>query len=160
LKIFTQAKKLSKSNFKEHPDAIIIKRIDMEKNDDDVDDIHCIICVNSYVIKYKDGSLRCYGKDFFEKLFFKSESIFGRNALNNKMYVVIRCGIYIRGIFGICDNVLNAKKIIENAKSKEDDDYHDFYIIEIDTNKEIYIDSNNLDEYNIIYSIERKKETK
>jgi len=52
-----------------------------------------------------------------------------------KVYVIVREGIYDRGIYGVYENIELAKKDLIEAKVLERDDYHTFRISEFTLNK-------------------------
>lgn len=58
------------------------------------------------------------------------------------IYLVIKHGVYIQGIFGVYDNYNLAKKALKEAQELESDDYHLFYLIGTNVNKVEYIEDN------------------
>lgn len=56
-----------------------------------------------------------------------------------KLYIVVRSGVYLQGIYGIYDSIEKAKTAKVNAKSKENDNYHDFEIYETILDKDGYV---------------------
>ena len=58
------------------------------------------------------------------------------------IYLIIKQGVYIQGIFGIYDNLALAKDAMKKAKILESDNYHYFHILGTNINKEEYIEDN------------------
>ena len=56
-----------------------------------------------------------------------------------EIYLVIKRGVYIQGIFGVYNTRIKAEKAIKIAKKQENDDYHTFDIIQADMNKTEYL---------------------
>ena len=54
-----------------------------------------------------------------------------------KLFVVVRMGVYDRGIVGVYDNKIDALNGFIEAKNFEKDSYHDFEIREYELNKTI-----------------------
>lgn len=52
-----------------------------------------------------------------------------------KLYIVVRHGVYMQGIYGVYDTHGKALVGAREAKSKERDDYHTFKIEEAELNK-------------------------
>lgn len=59
-----------------------------------------------------------------------------------KVYLVIKEGVYLQGIYGVYDTLIQAKEAQIVAKCEECDDYHTFDIIQADINKFEYIEKN------------------
>lgn len=47
-----------------------------------------------------------------------------------QLFIVIKQGVYIQGIYGIYDNYADAEIALEEAEAKEPDNYHKFDIEE------------------------------
>ena len=64
-------------------------------------------------------------------------------GVNNKtelfmeLFVVVRTGVYDRGIVGVYDNKIDAINGFIEAKNYEDDEYHNFEIRKYELNKTI-----------------------
>jgi len=56
-----------------------------------------------------------------------------------EIYIVVRLGVYMQGIFGVYSSLKLAKEAKVKAKELEPDDYHNFYIMQytLDNNEEI-----------------------
>jgi len=65
------------------------------------------------------------------------------------LFVVVRMGVYDRGIVGVYDNKIDAINGFIEAKNYEEDDYHNFEIRTYELNKTI--DFNNLGYLNETY---------
>ena len=57
-----------------------------------------------------------------------------------KVYYVLKHGVYMQGIYGIYDSKEKAIEAMKEAKSKESDNYHDFYICIRNLNEKTYED--------------------
>lgn len=55
------------------------------------------------------------------------------------LYLVIKEGVYIQGIFGVYDTLDKAKEALKKAIKRESDNYHHFNIIHTKLNTETYI---------------------
>ena len=54
-----------------------------------------------------------------------------------KLFVVVRMGVYDRGIVGVYDNKIDAMNGFIEAKSYENDEYHNFEVRTYELNKTI-----------------------
>ena len=54
------------------------------------------------------------------------------------MFIVIRSGVYMQGIFGVYSCIENAEVAMKKAKSMEKDKYHEFEIEEVWLDKQKY----------------------
>ena len=54
-----------------------------------------------------------------------------------KVFLLIRSGVYMQGVFGVYSTMLKAAKAKNKYIEEEEDDYHDFTIVEM------YIDETN-----------------
>lgn len=51
--------------------------------------------------------------------------------MTDTVYLVLRHGVYIRGVVAVCTTREKAEKAVEFAKGLERDNYHDFEIHEV-----------------------------
>ena len=68
-----------------------------------------------------------------------------------EVYVVIKQGIYMQGIYGIFDKPEKAKEALLIALKNEKDDYHEFYIDKRTMNNQGF-------EETMVFKAEREKE--
>jgi len=73
-----------------------------------------------------------------------------------ELFVVVRTGVYDRGIVGVYDNADLAYEGFIKAKKHEDDEYHNFEIRKYELNKTIDFDNHGppedrYDEYGPLY---------
>ena len=62
------------------------------------------------------------------------------------LFVVVRMGVYDRGIVGVYDNKIDAINGFIEAKNYEKDDYHNFEIRTYELNKTIDFNSSDIDD--------------
>ncbi len=61
--------------------------------------------------------------------------------MNQVVYLVIRTGVYIRGIFGVYRDRGTAEQRLKEAKAREPDNYHDFEIVEAELDEPKYLET-------------------
>ena len=72
-----------------------------------------------------------------------------------QVYVVWREGVYMQGIFSVCDSLESAILVAEDEFSKEEDNYHDFNVSKFNINRDYSNDIYENYRNDIVYSVKK-----